>query len=264
MVNRLWQGVLLAVVLAAGTLGAQESVFKRGEELFMANKPREALGLLETVIAQDPAQVKAFLYLGIIYQQLDRLDDAIAVYRKILPRAGAETGRTAFNLGNIYFRLDNTDYAEQFYTQAIEADPAFAPAYLNRGNLRVGKGELAEALPDYDLYLTLEPRSPKRPQVEQLCAFIRSEFAAAERRRVIAEEEAERERIRAEAEAERLRILAEEEAERQRILAEEAEARRQALLREVSASLQSAAEETRGSSAGTEEVLGYDGEFELE
>jgi tetratricopeptide (TPR) repeat protein len=254
---------VLALILG-GALGAQEHVFKRGAELFMANKPREARGLLESVIAQDPAHVRAFVYVGIIYQQLDRLEDAIAVYRKILPRAGEETARTAFNLGTIYFRLENFDYAEQFYSQAIEADPAFAPAYLNRGNLRVHRGEPAAALPDYDLYLTLEPRSPKRPQVEQLCAFIRSEFAAAERRRILAEEEAERERIRAAEEAERRRILAEEEAERQRILAEEAAARRQALLREVSASLQSAAEETRGSSAGTEDVQAYEGEFELE
>jgi tetratricopeptide (TPR) repeat protein len=253
IVDKRWRALLLLAALWAGAAGAQEQTFKRGEELFMANKPREALGPLETVIAQDPAHVKAYLYLGIIYQQLDRLDDAIAIYRKLLPRAGAETSRTAFNLGNIYFRLDNIEYAEQFYTQAIEADPAFAPAYLNRGNLRIKKGELAEALPDYDLYLSLEPRAPKRPQIEQLCALIRSEFAAAERRRIIAEEEAERERIRSA-----------QEAERQRILAEEAEARRQALLQEVSASLQSAAEETRGSSAGAEAVQGYDGEFELE
>jgi tetratricopeptide (TPR) repeat protein len=241
----------------------------------MANKPREALGVLEGVLIQDPGHVKASLYLGIIYQQLDRLDDAIAIYRKILPRAGNEAARVAFNLGNIYFRLDNDEYAEEFYTQALTLDPAYAPAYLNRGNLRIKKGELAEALPDYDLYLTLEPRSPQRAKIEQLCAQIRGEFAAAERRRVLAEEEAERQRIRAAeeaerqraiaaAEAERRRIIAEEEAERQRKLAAEAEERRQALLREVSASLQSAAEETMGSSAGTEEVLGYDGEFELE
>jgi tetratricopeptide (TPR) repeat protein len=219
----------------------------------MANKPQEALGFLEAAIVQDPAQIRAYLYLGIIYQQLGRTDDAVAVYRKVLPRAGDEAARVAFNLGNIYFRLENTEYAEEFYTQAISADSAYGPAYLNRANLRVKKGELAEALPDYDLYLSLEPRSPKRPQIEQLCALIRAEFAAEERRRILAEEEAARERARAEAEA-----------ERQRVLAEEAEARRRALLQEVSASLQSAAEETRGASAGIENVQAYDGEFEME
>jgi tetratricopeptide (TPR) repeat protein len=219
----------------------------------MENKPQEALGFLEAVIAQDPAQLRAYLYLGIIYQQLGRTDDAIAIYRKLLPRAGDEAPRVAFNLGNIYFRMGNTEYAEEFYTQAIDIDSAYGPAYLNRANLRIKKGELAEALPDYDLYLSLEPRSAKRPQIERLCALIRAEFAAEERRRIMAEEEAERQRVRAA-----------EEAERQRILAEEAEARRRALLQEVSASLQSAAEETRGTSAGTEAVQAFDGEFEME
>jgi tetratricopeptide (TPR) repeat protein len=219
----------------------------------MANKPQEALGFLEAAIVQDPAQIRAYLYLGIIYQQLGRTDDAVAVYRKVLPRAGDEAARVAFNLGNIYFRTGNTEYAEEFYTKAVAADSAYGPAYLNRANLRVKKGELAEALPDYDLYLSLEPRSPKRPQIEQLCALIRAEFAAEERRRILAEEEAERERVRAAAEAERRRILAEEEAERRR-----------ALLQELSASLQSAAEETRGASAGSEGVQGFDEEFEME
>jgi tetratricopeptide (TPR) repeat protein len=219
----------------------------------MANRPQEALGFLEAAISQDPARIRAYLYLGIVYQQLDRADDAVAVYRRALPRAGDETSRVAFNLGNIYFRLGNAEYADEFYTQAIGADNAYGPAYLNRANLRIKTGELAGALEDYGLYLSLEPRSPKRAQIEQLCTLIRAEFAAEERRRIMAEEEAERQRQRAEAEA-----------ERQRILAEEAEARRQALLRELSASLQSAAEETRGASAGSEDVQGYDGEFELE
>jgi tetratricopeptide (TPR) repeat protein len=230
----------------------------------MANRPQEALAFLEGTLLQDPTHVKASLYLGIVYQQLNRVDDAIAVYRKILPRAGSEAARVAFNLGAIYFRLEDHDYAEEFYTQALTLDPAYGPAYLNRANLRLKRGDLAAALPDYDMYLTLEPRSPQRAAIERLCALIRGEFAAAERRRILAEEEAERQRIRAAEEAERRRIRAEEEAERQRVLAAEAEERRQALLREVSASLQSAADEIRGSSAGTEDVLGYEGEFELE
>jgi hypothetical protein len=40
--------------------------------------------------------------------------------------------------------------------------------------------------------------------------------------------------------------------------------RRQRLLEEVAASLQSSAEETQGLSSGSEDVQGYDGEFELE
>jgi tetratricopeptide (TPR) repeat protein len=215
-------------------LEAQDA-FTRGEELFMRNRPAEALEFLEAAAAQDPAHVQAFLYLGIAYQQLDRLDDAIAAYRKILPRAGAETARVAYNLGNAYFAKGSASFARQYYSQAIDADPAYASAYLNRANTLIKTGDLREAVTDYEAYLSLEPRSAKRPQIERLIAFIRDEFAAEERRRILAEE------------------AARQEAER-----------RQRLLDEVSASLQAAAEESEGLSAGTEGVQGYEEEFELE
>jgi tetratricopeptide (TPR) repeat protein len=201
----------------------------------MQNKPQEALAFLESAAAEDPAHIQAFLYLGIVYQQLNRIDDAIATYRKILPRAGTETARIAYNLGNAYFIKGSASFARQYYSQAIEADSSYASAYLNRANTLVKTGELKDAVTDYESYLTLEPRSSKRPQIEKLITFIQEEFAAGERRRILAEETARR------------------EAER-----------RQRLLDEVSASLQAAAEESKGLSTGSENIQNYEGEFELE
>ncbi|MDR1059142.1 MAG: tetratricopeptide repeat protein [Treponema sp.] len=224
----------LPLFFLAGGLDAQNS-FKTGEEFFLNNKPADAVSYLERAAEEDPAHVTAFLYLGMAYMQLDRVDEAVAVYLKILPRGGDETARIAYNLGNAYYVKGNTASAGQYYTQAIEADPAYASAYLNRANALVRSGALRDALPDYERYLSLEPRSEKRPQIERLTAFIREEFAAEERRRILAEEAA-----RAEAE------------------------RRRRLLEEVSASLQSAAENSKSLSSGTEEVENYEGEFELE
>jgi tetratricopeptide (TPR) repeat protein len=226
---------LIFLIFALSRAAEAQNAFARGEDLFMRNRPGEALEFLEAAAAEDPAHVQAFLYLGIAYQQLDRLDDAIAAYRKILPRAGADTARVAYNLGNAYFAKGNAAFARQYYTQAVEADPSYASAYLNRANTLIKTGDLQEAIGDYESYLALEPRSAKRPQIEKLIAFIRDEFAAEERRRILAEE------------------AARQEAER-----------KQRLLDEVSASLQAAAEESKGLSAGTEEVQGYEGEFELE
>ncbi|MDR1447211.1 MAG: tetratricopeptide repeat protein [Treponema sp.] len=219
------------------SLNAQnaQSDFAKGEEFFMQNKPKEAMPYLENSVAADSANLKAFLYLGIVYQQLDMTDEAIAVYRKVLPRGGDETARIAYNLGNAYYSKGNAVFADQFYTQAIEADPAYAPAYLNRGNTRIKSESRREAVSDYETFLTLEPRSPKRPDIERLIAFIREEFAAEERRRIMEEEAA--------------RAAAE---------------RRQQLLDELTASLQAASAETQGLSAGSEGVEGYEGEFELE
>ncbi|MDR0656189.1 MAG: tetratricopeptide repeat protein [Treponema sp.] len=224
-----------AVLFGLGFSLNAQSDFTTGEEFFMQNKPKEAMPYLENAVAADSANLKAFLYLGIVYQQLDMTDEAIAVYRKVLPRGGNETARIAYNLGNAYYSKGNAVFAEQFYTQAIEADPAYAPAYLNRGNTRIKSEARKEAVSDYETFLTLEPRSPKRPDIERLIAFIREEFAAEERRRMMEEEAA--------------RAAAE---------------RRQQLLDELTASLQAASAETQGLSAGSEGVEGYEGEFELE
>jgi tetratricopeptide (TPR) repeat protein len=228
-------GLIAGLALFMALPGFGQSNFIRGEELFLLNKPGEALAFLELAVAEDPAHVRAFHYLGRVYEQLGRIDEAIAAYRKILPRAGEETARIAFNLGNVYFMKGNAVLAEQFYTQALEEDPVFASAYLNRANTRVKTGSLKDAAVDYELYLSLEPRSPKRPEIERLLTFIREEFAAEERRKLLAEDAAR----------------AEEE-------------RRRRLLEEVSASLQAAAEDSRGLSSGAEGVQDYDGEFELE
>jgi len=212
-----------------------QTSFARGEELFMQNRPQEAQRHLEAAVSEDPAHVQAFLYLGIVYLQMNRVDDAIATYARILPRGGTETARLNVNIGNAYFVKSDHVQARQYFTRAIEVNPAFASAYLNRANTLVRTGDLQEAIGDYETYLTLDPGSPQREQVQRLIAFIREEFSAEERRRVMAEEAA-----RAEAE------------------------RRRRLLEEVAESLQAAAEGGRGLSVGSEDVQDFDSDFELE
>jgi tetratricopeptide (TPR) repeat protein len=212
-----------------------QSSFAQGEELFLRNKPQEALVYLESAIAENPEQLRAYLYLGVAYQQLNRLDEAVVVYRRALPLAGADTALIAYNLGNVYYAGGKLTLAEDMYTQALEANPGYAAAYLNRGNARLSRQALQDAVYDYEAYLNLEPGSGKRGRIEQLIAAIRSDFASAER-----------ERIQAEAKA-----------------ASEADRKRR-ILEEAAASLQSAAEDTKGLSSGSEGALGYEGEFELE
>jgi tetratricopeptide (TPR) repeat protein len=225
--------VLLCVLTAVWGFG-QDS-FARGEELFMRNKPQEASVYLLNAINETPGNVKAFLYLGIAYEQTGRIDEATAVYREVLYRAGDLTANVANNLGNLYFKKGNFADAERAYTQSLEADRSYAQAWLGRANTRLKQGSLQNAVSDYEQYLRAEPRSSQRASVERLIAYIRAEAVEAERRRLAAEEAA-----RAEAE------------------------RRQRLLDEVSASLTGAAGSSQGLSSGAENVEGYDGEFELE
>ena len=225
---------LLILILGAPFLAAQDS-FAKGEDLFMQNKPQEALQYLESAVAEDPAHVQAFLYLGIAYLQLNRADDAIAAYQKILPLGGAQTAKIAFNLGNAYFVKGDYAHAKESYTQAIASDPSYASAYLNRANALVKNGELSNALADYQAFLDIDSGSPKRDQVVKLIAFIKAQFAAEEQRRAAAEQAAK-------AEVDR----------------------KKKLLDEVAGSLQAAAEDSKGLSAGTEDVQDYNNDFELQ
>jgi tetratricopeptide (TPR) repeat protein len=226
-------GLSLLIFLSVSVVA--QTTFSKAEDLFLRNKPQDALAYLEKAVAEDPANTKAALYLGITYQQLGRLDDAIATLRKLLPRAGDQSALVAFNLGNLYFSKGSASFAEQYYTQAIQADGNFSSAFLNRANSRIKTGALKDAVSDYQTYLTLEPSSPKRPQIEKLLALIQDQFAAEERQKAAQEAAAK----------------AEEE-------------RRKKLLDEVSSSLQSAADETKGLQAGSEDVKTYDGQFELQ
>ena len=227
--------VFICILLFITVFCYGQSNFLKGEELLMYNKPSEALDFLVRALSEDPSNVTSYLYLGIIYEQLGMMDEAIAVYRRALPIAGNLSVYIANNLGNVYFNRGNVDMAEQYYTQAIGFNGVFSSAYLGRANTRIRAGNLQNAVSDYEYYLTLEPRSPQRGSIEQLVTLVHSEFAAEEMRKLIAEEEARR-------------------------IAEE----RQRLLDAVSASLQSVAESSQGISFGAEGVEHYHGEFELE
>lgn len=212
-----------------------QSNFTRGEELLMRNQPAQAAPFLESALADEPARGAVYLYLGIVYEQLGRTDEAIALYRRFLPSAGNLSANVANNLGNVYFQRGNTEEAESFYTQAIGFDSVFSKAYLGRANTRLKAGNLGNALSDYEKYIMLEPLSSQRANIENLVSLIRAEFASEEVRKQLAEQE-------------------------ERRIAEE----RRKLLDSVSASLHSAADLSKGISSGAEGVENYEGEFELE
>jgi len=226
---------IVGVLLLLGAFCWAQSSFTRGQEIFMQNNPAQALSFLERAISEDPSNVTAYLYLGIVYEQLGRMDEAIAIYRRILPSAGNLSANVAFNLGNLYLHRGVVDEAERYYTQAIGFDSVYSVAYLNRANTRISAGNLSNAIPDYERYLQLEPASSQRSDIEALINLIRSEIAAEEMRRIIAEEEAIR-------------------------VAEE----RQRLLDSISASLQSAADYSQSISSGADSVELYDGAFVLD
>ena len=210
-------GLGILFVLLGWQVLAQSS-FSQGEQFFINNRPEEALPFLEAAVAEESYRFPAFLYLGIAYQQLGRYDDAIGLYLQILPNSGEETARVAFNLGNVYFAKGDFLQAQRYYSWALDFDPYYDSAYLNRANTKLNMGSTDEAIADYRRYLALFPTSPKRSQIERLISFINAEAAAEVRRQVFAEAEIQAAQERRELEA--------REAEEQRLAEVHAEAAR--------------------------------------
>jgi len=249
--KKLFLAVFLLAFVTVWTFG--QTNFATAQDLFMQNKPGEAVTYLELAVAEEPSNITASLFLGIAYEQLDMPEMAIVVYRQVIDRAGNLTANIANNLGNVFFRKGSIEDAESMFTRAIQADRTFANAHLGRANIRLQRGLLNEAVSDYETYLIFAPQSPQRPSIERLIAQIRWDAGEAERQRAAAEQA----EMLAAIQAERRRLAEEEEA---RLAAE----RRRRLMDDVAASLQAAAEGTQGMTVGAEGLERFEGEFELE
>ncbi|MFW6338209.1 MAG: tetratricopeptide repeat protein [Alkalispirochaetaceae bacterium] len=246
---------LLLCLLPTSVLSAQ-SLLEEGEQLFMENRPSEARPLLEQVVEGSNPPAKAFYYLGVVYEQLERYEEAVELYQRALERPGINRARVLFNMGNNYLHLGDREAAEEAYSRAVEANSDYAPAYLNRANGRVALESYEGALKDYSAYLALEPKSAQRPEIERMMEALRGII---EEQRIAAEEA---ERRRREEEERRRR---EEEERRQREEEERrvAEERRQRLLNSVLDSLEGASSETESASAGPEELESYEEELDI-
>lgn len=231
------RGRILFVLCLSGLAftAAQSGSFAQGERLFLENKPLEASALLERATRENPSNEKAWLYLGICYQQLGRQDEAVAVFRKGLPVALSLSHVFYFNMGNSFLVQGRNAFAEEMYGQSIQAKPDWAPPFLNRANARMAQEKYPDAVADYTVYLSINPSTPQAESIRKVIDLIGMTQAAEAARKA----------------AEEARRLAEEQA-------------RQALLAAVADSLRQSAEDTTSLSAGSGEVQGYSEDFTLE
>jgi len=210
------------------------SLLERGEELFLQNKPQEAVSLLEAALQENPREEKIYLYLGTAYEQLGQREKAIQILKQGLNVASSRRDTMYYNIGLNYFNLGELQAAEDMFTQATSVNSIFAQAYLNRANVRVKLEKYEDAIKDYTLYLNLAPAGRYRSQVQQMIALLKDKLHEAE--------------------------MAQQAAEKQK---QEAEARRKELLNSVLNSLDNAKQETTNMSAGNEDIKDYNDELDI-
>lgn len=211
------------------------SFFSQGESLFREDRPKEAAPILEKAILEPQADERAWLYLAACYEELGRYDDAVNVLRKGSAQSVRLRHLFFYNMGNEFVLLGKNSFAEEMYGQALAANASFAPAYLNRANVRIILQNYPGASQDYGTYLTLAPDSPQRANIEALLAKLQGDLANA----------------KAQADAAAAAAAA-------------AEAAKQALLNQVQADLMASAEEATSLSSGAGQVQGYGDDLGLD
>ncbi len=260
----------LFLLFAQNALWA-ETLFEKGEELFLANKPQEAVTYLEAALGELPGNEKIYLYLGIVYEQLGRRDEAITVMQKGLDYAKDLRHIFYFNIANNLYAKGDTALAEDMYSRSLQEKSGYSSAYLNRANARVSQKKYQSALSDYTVFLSLEPANPQADAIKRMVGLLRGIIAEQERAK-LEEERRQAEELKAKAEEEKR--LAEEQKKRKeeeerkkeaeaRRIAEE-QARQKALLDEVLKSLSNVSEDTRNLSAGSEDIQEFRTETDIE
>lgn len=175
---------------------------------------------------EEPGNEKVYLYLAFSYEQLGQHAQAAEVLKEGLGRAVLYKQDFYLNLGNNYYKLNQMSLAEEMFSQAIQTNPRFSEAYLNRANSSLRQDKHQEALADYRIYLALAPEAPQKEKIEKIISLLTGYIAEEELRRAEAEQKAREE-----------------------------EERRKALLESVMETLGTIGSDTQNLSADSEEII---------
>ena len=104
-----------------------------GRQASDANRWNEALNAYDKAIEINPNDATAYNNRGLVYDNLDKNDMAIADYKKAI-ELNPEYGDAFNNLGKTYGRHGDYLRAILYYDRAIEINKKDADAYYNRGD----------------------------------------------------------------------------------------------------------------------------------
>jgi len=110
----------------------------------------------EKALSLDPTLSNALTNLGNLEYRRDHLEVAEQYYRRAL-ECDPEQPEALYNLGFLHFERDEVDEAVCMFRDALKSDPSFADAHFNLAMALEERGERETARPHWRHYLALEP-----------------------------------------------------------------------------------------------------------
>lgn len=110
----------------------------------------------EKVVKLAPGNPKSHQNLGVFYQNIGKLNEALQCYQKA---ANCDPNYPpAYNgAGIVLMTVGQLDTAQQYFAKAIQLDPQFADAYSNLAHVFYSKGQLSSAARSYAQANVLNP-----------------------------------------------------------------------------------------------------------
>jgi tetratricopeptide (TPR) repeat protein len=134
---------------------AQEvELYSKAFHLYSSAHYAESESVLTQLISVNDKNVYAYLLRSMVRRLLVKPDLAIA---DLLAAQQLEPNNATvyYNLGCVYDSLGQYADAIANYTKAIQLDPVFADAYLNRANAYIRVDNSPAALADYKIFITM-------------------------------------------------------------------------------------------------------------
>lgn len=111
-----------------------------------------------SVLSQNPQNLRALSSLADLYVMQEKLEEAAGVYEQLLEtEAVGEEPLIRFNLGIIYNKLDRTDDAIKNFEEAVKLNSGYLPAYTALAVLYEIKGDYEKAIKNFEEALKIEP-----------------------------------------------------------------------------------------------------------
>jgi Tfp pilus assembly protein PilF len=137
-------------------LTESKALIMRGVDLLKQNRNQDALNLFEQASVQSPSLPTAWHYLGVAYDRMGQLRQAMAAWKKAL-ELQPDYPKTHTSIGLMYARAGNFEVASKEFRDTVSSDPDDAEAHYNLGLALAKLGHLDEAGSELSEAVALNP-----------------------------------------------------------------------------------------------------------
>ena len=130
----------------------------QGDEFYNNNQFEEAIAAYNSVLENNPTNVKALYNRGRSYEELNNLDEAEKDFKAALTE-DAKNVQVLLSLSNLYQKKQQHEMALQYANYAVELPGAPATAYFLKGRAYHQLGNIQNALTEYDAAIKMDPES---------------------------------------------------------------------------------------------------------